>query len=76
MAVQVIVDFTDAQWALVQAHFPNTKPDEGGRAVHQDITEEELSAKIYNWVRREVEVCIEENAILEARGLLEDCFNV
>jgi len=76
MAVQVTVDFTDAQWALIQAHFTNVIVGEDGYSVHQDITEEELSAKIYKWVRREVEVCIEENAISEARDLIEDCFNV
>jgi len=76
MTVQVIVDFTDAQWALVQAHFPNTKSDDGGRTVHHDITEEELSSRVFNWIKAEVEGCIEENAISEAMGLIENCFNV
>tara|TARA_Y100000296_G_C5095246_1_gene216997 strand:+ start:356 stop:586 length:231 start_codon:yes stop_codon:yes gene_type:complete len=76
MAVQVTLEFTDAQWALVQAHFPNTKPDDGGRAVHHDITEEELNSRVFKWVQREVESCMEESAVADARKLLENCFNV
>jgi len=76
MAVHITVEFTDAQWALVQAHFQNTKLDEGGTPIHHDITEEELSNKVFHWVRTQVRVCMEANAVSEAKNTMAECFEV
>jgi len=76
MTVQVTVEFTDAQWVLVQSHFINQVLNEVEMPVHRDITEEELSAKMFNWVKCEVEVCIEANAIAEAKQSMVECFEV
>jgi len=76
MAVDITITFTDAQWALVQAHFTNVIEQEDGFPVHRDITKEELKVKIFNWVKREVEVCIEETAVADARDTVATCFEV
>ena len=40
MAVQVIIEFTDAQWALIEANYPKYPDAEG---AFPDITPEVLS---------------------------------
>ena len=62
--------------AIYYSHFPNTKPDEGGNAVHHDITEDELSSRVFAWIKSEVELCIEETAVADARESVAACFEV
>ena len=40
MAVQVIIEFTDAQWALIEANYPKYADEDG---VFPDVTPEVLS---------------------------------
>ena len=75
MAVQITVEFTDAQWALVQAHFPHTESRGGGREVYYDITEEELSNLIFTWIKADVVRDVEVEAKIQAIESVANCFD-
>tara|TARA_B000000460_G_C21476172_1_gene374826 strand:- start:505 stop:738 length:234 start_codon:yes stop_codon:yes gene_type:complete len=77
MSVTIEVEFTDAQWALVQAHYPNdvSDPDSGIRK-HRDITNDELKAIMFDRVKAEVAECLRNAARAEADVTIENCFDV
>jgi len=76
MAVQITVEFTDAQWELIQAHLPHWEYTEGGQRFHKAITEEELSVWLLASIKAEVEVCIKRTNIAAVTLATEDCFDV
>jgi hypothetical protein len=55
MAVQVTLDFTDPQWALMQEHF--CLPNVLGESQHI-TTIEELKSKLEIFVKHRVERCL------------------
>ena len=61
MAVQVIIEFTDAQWALIEANYPKY-PDEDG--VFPDITPEVLSGFLMQDVKSKTTEEIQHQASL------------
>ena len=77
MSMEITVTFSDEQWKLIQAHYPNdvTDPDSGIRS-HQDITNEELKVIIFERIKAEVAECVVNNARVEAEKSLENCFEV
>ena len=50
MAITLTIEFTDEQWALVEAHYPCT--DETGK--HKKITLEQLTNSVFATIRSEV----------------------
>ncbi len=50
MAKTLTIEFTDEQWALVEAHYPCT--DETGN--HKNITLEQLTNAVFAIIRSEV----------------------
>ena len=77
MSVTVSIEFSDEQWKLIEAHYPNdiTDPDSGIRS-HRDITNNELKAIIFDRIKAEVASCLRNSAIAEADKNLENCFDV
>ena len=77
MAVDITITFSDEQWKLIQAHYPNdvSDPDSGVRS-HRDITNDELKAIIFDRIKAEVASCLRNSAIAEADKNLENCFDV
>ena len=74
--MKIEVEFTDAQWALIQAHYPNYVENEAGVLVHQDITAELLKDKLFDNIKLEVSECVMNTARKEAAQQLENCFDV
>ncbi len=76
MAKIISIEFTDAQWKLIEEHFPNYENDENGNPHHKDITEDELKNVIIEKIRFDVEACIKDTAIRTATASVESCFDV
>jgi len=76
MAVQVALEFTDAQWALVQDHYSIVELNELNRPEKVAITVDSLKGWLTKIVRMEIETCIQQAAREEADKTTEDCFNV
>ena len=58
MAVNITIEFTDEQWALVEEHFPNYDAD--GQFVA--ITAEQLQTNIFRDIKREIEIVVADKA--------------
>ena len=69
MAVQVIIEFTDAQWALIEANYPKY-PDEDG--VFPDITPEVLRGYLLQDVKSKTTEEIQHKASITQK----DAFDV
>ena len=69
MAVQVTLEFTDAQWELVEKHFPHTSL---GREETLPLTPESLAANLFNAVESLIVKCLKEELGTQAA----DGFNV
>ena len=69
MAVQVTLEFTDAQWALVQEHYPHTSL---GRDEVVPITSDSFATSLLNIVERLMVKCLKEELGTQAA----DGFNV
>jgi len=76
MAVQITVEFTDAQWALVQLYFPHTESHESGKEVYYNITEEELTNLIFTWIKTDVVRGVEATAKIQAVESVTNCFDI
>lgn len=59
---QVIIDFTDKQWAMIVAHYGD------------DITPEKLSKSLFERMKTRVESSLVANAEREARDAYADSF--
>jgi len=77
MSVTVSIEFSDEQWKLIEAHYPNdiSDPDSGIRK-HRDITQDELKVIMFDRVKAEVAECLRNAARVEADVKLENCFDV
>ena len=73
MAVQIIVEFTDAQWELVLEHYPMYIVDELGST---DVTQEKVAADLFKKVQDEVVNCVRDNAMRNVIEEANNCFNV
>ena len=51
MAVTVTIEFTDAQWALIEKYYPHVGAD---GSTFQAITADELKQELFNIVQAEV----------------------
>ena len=58
MAVNITIEFTDEQWALVEEHFPNYDAD--GQFVA--ITAEQLQTNLFRDIKREIEIVVADKA--------------
>ena len=58
MAVNITIEFTDEQWALVEEHFPNYDAD--GQFVA--ITAEQLQTNLFRGIKREIESVVADKA--------------
>lgn len=76
MATTISIEFTDAQWTLVEEHYPNNVEDEGGNVTHKAITKEELAAALLNMVRQDIINCVRNSAVKTATASVESCFDV
>lgn len=76
MATTISIEFTDAQWALIQEHYPNNVEDEGGKVSHQAITEDELKIVMFQRVQEDVVRCVKNNAAQAAIQAVASCFEV
>ena len=80
MAVQITVEFTDAQWALVQEHYlyyaPQYIDDEFTGVERETVTQETLAAFLYAQVQDAVISCVQEAARETAVQNQEDLFDV
>jgi len=76
MSVQVTVEFTDAQWALVQDHYSIFEINEVNQEERVSVTVDSLSRWLTKVVRIEIEDCVKRSAREEADKITEDCFNV
>jgi len=76
MAVDITITFTDAQWKMIEEHFPNYVEDEGGRHNHQAITEEELKVVLFDKIQFDVVACVKANSVKEATESADACFDV
>ena len=62
MAVNITIEFTDEQWALVEEHFPNYDAD--GQFVA--ITAEQLQTNLFRDIKREIEIVVAGKAEIAA----------
>ena len=69
MAVQVTLEFTDAQWELVEKHFPHTSL---GREETLPLTPDSFAANLFTIVERLMVKCLKEKLAAQA----VDGFNV
>ena len=76
MAVQITVEFTDAQWDLVLEHYPMYIVDELGRSRPTDVTQEKVAADLFNKVQYEVVNCVRDNVMRNVIEVANNCFNV
>ena len=76
MAVQVTVELTDAQWALVQDHYSIFEINEVNQEEKVAVTVDSLGRWLAKLIRLEVETCMKRAAREEADKTTEDCFNV
>ena len=76
MAVQVTLEFTDAQWALVQAHYTLYELNEVNADEKVDVTVDSLSSWLVKLVKYEVQTCVQRAARAEADKTTQDCFDV
>ena len=80
MAVQVTLEFTDAQWALVQEHYPYYAPryvsDVFTGVERETVTETTLAASLYTQIQESVISCVKEAAKEAAVQNQEHLFDV
>jgi len=76
MAVQVTLEFTDAQWALVQEHYSIVGLNELNRPEKVAVTIDSLGEWLTKIVQVEIETCIRQVARDEADKTTENSFNV
>ena len=80
MAVQVILEFTDAQWALVQEHYPYYAPryvsDVFTGVERETVTEATLATSLYTQIQESVISCVKEAAKEVAAQNQENLFDV
>ena len=76
MAVQVTLEFTDAQWALVQDHYAIFELNEVNQEEKVVVTVDSLGRWLTKLVRLEIEGCIKRAARAEADKTSQDCFDV
>jgi len=76
MGVQVTVEFTDAQWALMQDHYSIFEINEVNQEAKVAVTVDSLRRWLIKLVRLEIEDCVKRSAREEADKITDDCFNV
>jgi len=76
MSVQVTVEFTDAQWVLVQNHYSIFEINEVNQEERVSVTVDSLNRWLTKLVRLEIEDCMKRSARQEADKTTQDCFNV
>ena len=63
MATTINIDFTDSQWALVQAHYPYNDPEtKEARAISAD----ELKTVMFNLIKADIALVIRNKAVENA----------
>jgi len=76
MAVQITVEFTDAQWDLVLEHYPMNIFDDLGRTRPTDVTKENVAVDLFNKVQYEVVNCVRDKTMRNVIDGANNCFNV
>ena len=60
MATTISIDFTDSQWALVQAHYPYKDPE---TKEAKSVTADELKTVLFNLIKSDVALSIRNKAV-------------
>jgi len=73
MAIQIVLEFTDAQWELIKGHLQLPDAESTSRFV---ITEEDLKKKLNFFIRQSVQQQIAETGIQNVVKEAETAFDV